>query len=308
MDDFALRAPTDADLPALVALFREAARERGIEPTTTEQDIRRRWGAPSVVVERNHRVAVAGARLVGHVGVEQQTGSDQAHSGGYVLPEYRGRGIGAALLGWAIKQARTFDGVADFRTHASAEIPASVALIEGWGGFEHIRSWFRMVNRAPAAIGAPEFPNGIELRVLEGDEFIDAFVAAYDGSFVDHFNFHPADREQIAYFVKEEPDFDPTLAPFAFDGERLAGFCMTWLIKGGATLRGDLGPIGTMRSHRGIGLGRALLRNGTRNLAARGALEVELGVDSENPNGAVRLYESNGYERTHEGRSYRLKL
>jgi len=84
--------------------------------------------------------------------------------------------------------------------------------------------------------------------------------------------------------------------------------CNTELLTGASVLRGDLGPIGTMRAYRGIGLGRALLRHGTRDLAARGAQEVVLGVDSENPNGAVRLYSGHGYEVTHEGRAYRLAL
>lgn len=57
-----------------------------------------------------------------------------------------------------------------------------------------------------------------------------------------------------------------------------------------------------------LGLGRALLRHGTRELARRGAAEVMLGIDSENPNGAVRLYPGNGYEVTNEGRVYRMKI
>ena len=49
---------------------------------------------------------------------------------------------------------------------------------------------------------------------------------------------------------------------------------------------------------RGIGLGRALLRHGLLELAARGAIDVGLGVDSKNPSGAVGLYERNGFEHT----------
>ena len=208
----------------------------------------------------------------------------------------------------ALVDSSAVDGVVEFRTGAGAERADAIDLIEGWGGFEHIRSWFRMVHNSPGNIAEPEFPPGIEVRTLEGDELIDTWCAAYDGSFIDHFNFHPVPREDVAYWVNEDPDFDPSLVLFAFDGDTLAGYCNDELIKGGTILRGELGPIGTMRSHRGIGLGRALLRLGTRELAARGCEEVSLGVDSENPNGAVRLYASNGYEQTHEGRSYRLKL
>ena len=73
--------------------------------------------------------------------------------------------------------------------------------------------------------------------------------------------------------------------------------------RGGIT-RGHIGPLGTTRAFRGIGLGRALLRHGVQELAARGAKEVGLGVDSENPNSAVGLYERNGFERTTELRVF----
>jgi mycothiol synthase len=45
-----------------------------------------------------------------------------------------------------------------------------------------------------------------------------------------------------------------------------------------------------------------------RALAARGVVEVRLGVDTQNPSGAVRLYEANGFEQTQEGRVYRIDV
>ncbi|MGH7338503.1 MAG: GNAT family N-acetyltransferase, partial [Myxococcota bacterium] len=60
----------------------------------------------------------------------------------------------------------------------------------------------------------------------------------------------------------------------------------------GTVARAHLGPIGTMRSHRGIGLGRALLRHTVAALAARGATPIEL-LDALVAD-HVRLYRRNG--------------
>ena len=60
---------------------------------------------------------------------------------------------------------------------------------------------------------------------------------------------------------------------------------------------GDWGWIGTLAvrpAWRRRGLGRALLLEGFRRFAASGESHVALGVDSENPSGATRLYESVG--------------
>jgi ribosomal protein S18 acetylase RimI-like enzyme len=55
--------------------------------------------------------------------------------------------------------------------------------------------------------------------------------------------------------------------------------------------------------HRGLGIGRALLRRVFAELAARGRTSVKLNVDGDNRSGATRLYEQEGMTR---GRSYQF--
>jgi ribosomal protein S18 acetylase RimI-like enzyme len=52
--------------------------------------------------------------------------------------------------------------------------------------------------------------------------------------------------------------------------------------------------LGVLEAHRGIGIGRALLRRVFAELAGRGRTIVKLNVDGENRTGATRLYESEG--------------
>jgi mycothiol synthase len=305
MSTFDMRPSRDSDVPAIVDIWRISSAERGMPARTTESDLRIERSRPNFDPETMTRVAVVDARVVGVAAIEHQ--AEQAYANGYVVPEYRGRGIGAALMRWAHDRARALDGVTEFWASAAVEVPGGVELIESFG-LEHVRSWFRMRHGAPASVDAPAWPDGIALRALEGDELLDALVAGYDGSFVDHFNFHPAQRDEWEHFVKNDPSFDPSLSFVAYHGDELAGMCMTQLHQTTDGMEAELGPIGTLRAYRGIGLGRALLRHGTRALAERGARAVTLGVDTQNPSGAVRLYASEGYERTHEGRSFRKEL
>lgn len=55
--------------------------------------------------------------------------------------------------------------------------------------------------------------------------------------------------------------------------------------------------LGTRRGYRRRGLGRAMLLAGLRVLEQAGMDDAKLGVDAENPSGALRLYESVGFGR-----------
>jgi mycothiol synthase len=57
---------------------------------------------------------------------------------------------------------------------------------------------------------------------------------------------------------------------------------------------GMVAAIGVRRPWRGRGLGRALLLHTFGEFRRRGVNRITLGVDSENPTGATKLYESVG--------------
>src|SRR3712207_8299806 len=67
--------------------------------------------------------------------------------------------------------------------------------------------------------------------------------------------------------------------------------------------RSTLFPYTTLfRSYRKIGLGRALLLAGLHRLKADGMETAALGVDAENPTGALGLYESTGFMKSERDR------
>jgi GNAT superfamily N-acetyltransferase len=89
----------------------------------------------------------------------------------------------------------------------------------------------------------------------------------------------------------------------AWDGDEVVGGVLGWI---DAELNEELGVkrgftegIFTRRPWRGRGVAGALIVRNLRLLRERGMTEAALGVDAENPSGALRLYERFGF-REHD--------
>jgi RimJ/RimL family protein N-acetyltransferase len=104
MAEFAIRPALPADAPALARLFALVAAERdriGTEPPVDIDDRTKQFASTADAAI----VAVAGGRIVGHVHVEVSH-SGTGEIGMLVDANWRGRGVGSALLPAAIQWAR----------------------------------------------------------------------------------------------------------------------------------------------------------------------------------------------------------
>jgi ribosomal protein S18 acetylase RimI-like enzyme len=88
------------------------------------------------------------------------------------------------------------------------------------------------------------------------------------------------------------PRLDPSLPVAAWSGDRVAGFALNYPKRMGDW--GWVSVLGVDPDWRRQGLGLALLRESFARFHAAGETTVALGVDSENPTGATRLYERAG--------------
>jgi mycothiol synthase len=299
---FTLRAPTNEDIPALVALEHVWDQMVGSWRVTTADDLMQIWQQPGFDRDRMAIVAETGDRIVGEFVLDPPE-VGKMRSRGFVHPDARGRGIGTALMRAGIGVAREM-GVETLFTHSEEEV--SFELFKAHG-FTYARTFIKMVNTDPKNAGPVDWPDGTRPVPLQGTALVEAVVEALNGSFVDHWNFTPAEAEKVAHEL-EDPAEDPALWLVALgENDAVAGCCICHL-QAGDVVRGHLGPIGTTRAYRGIGLGRAMLRHGVRQLADLGAVAVTLGVDMENPNGALGLYERNGFRREGALRVFELSL
>jgi mycothiol synthase len=165
-------------------------------------------------------------------------------------------------------------------------------------GYRLVRHSFRMQIELDEVPPGPEWPEGFAVRtMLEGEErrFYDAQLA----SFADTWMFSPEPYEAWRHWMVDEPNFDPSLWFVAEKRDELGGIVIARAPESEPGV-GWVRILGVIPEHRQQGLAQALLRHTFREFASRGFNAVALGVDAENPTGAVRVYERAGMhvERT----------
>jgi len=144
--------------------------------------------------------------------------------------------------------------------------------------------WRELDSEPPA----PAWPDGFSVRTFElrdGEAvhaLLDEAYRGWDAGYVAIAHAHWA-RAMIG-----DSEFDPALWFLAEHDGALAGCALHWNT-------GWLKDLAVREQERGRGIGRALVLTGFQACARRGVSRVGLKVDSANPTGAQRLYESLGF-------------
>jgi ribosomal protein S18 acetylase RimI-like enzyme len=117
-------------------------------------------------------------------------------------------------------------------------------------------------------------------------------------AFRDHWGHSESTEEDYQRWI-HSPDFQPQLWQVAWAGDEVAGMVLNYIDRGYneefKRRRGWTDPICVRRPWRKQGLAKALIVRSMRLLQEQGMTEAGLGVDAQNPNGALRLYESLGF-------------
>jgi len=153
-------------------------------------------------------------------------------------------------------------------------------------------------------------PDGIELRPVTPDLHRTIFAAESE-AFSDHWGSqYWGDDVFRSTFARSE--LDTSLWVVAWDGDEVAGVVQNWVWpEENATLgvrRGWLHHISVRRPWRRRGLARAISAASLARLREAGLDDAMLGVDSENANGALGLYESLGFTVHQRSAVYRRSI
>lgn len=260
----------------------------------TAEELREEW--EGLDLARDAWVAVADGRIAG-VMHRYDLRDGRVLADGYVHPELTGRGAGARLLE-AVEQ-RAGELAED--VPAGARVTVETAHLVGdprapkllaCRGYEHVRTFFRMVAHLGDAPPQPSWPPGLELRPLDPVRDGPQVQAAIDEAFAREWGYSRRPYDEWFQKVLGVPRFDPELCLVVWDGDELAAVSINYPKR-----MGNWGWIGTLAVRppwRRRGLGLALLLESFRRFHGRGERVVALGVDAENPTGATRLYERAG--------------
>jgi ribosomal protein S18 acetylase RimI-like enzyme len=271
---------------ALVAeLLVEDERSFGQDPKVASEDVLA-WWLRTDLEHNSWLVEEADGRPVAGGWIEPLGG--WAFAVGSVRPGAKSRGLGSWLIDRSEGRARELE-LGILRQATLGVDPKARALFEGRDYREARRHWDMVIDLE----GAPPAPQLPEVLAIDTFELEDAraFHAASSEAFADEWGHSPMAFEEWWAMRSEDPAFDPTLWFVVRDNDELAAVMRCEAGRHGG---GFVGMLGVRKPWRRQGLGLALLLHAFHEFQKRGLTRVSLGVDSENPTGATRLYERAG--------------
>ena len=262
-------------------------------------------------------VAEVDGVMVGHATcdwVDATDGVREYRSRGAVDPAWRRRGIGGELLGDVQHRQRVLAATHDTdrpRVHGTftKELNVGSIALAHRAGYEAVR-WFFDMERPGLDRNLPPvkpLPDGIEVRPVTDDQ-LGAIWKADIEAFRDHWGGHDTSDAALQRFL-DAPDNDPTLWVVAWEGDEVvaASINVIYAHENAETSRrrGWLESVFTRRAWRRRGIAGGLIDRSFHLLAGRGMDTAALGVDADNPSGALHLYESHGFAVTERGTAWR---
>jgi mycothiol synthase len=290
------RRPTLQDAPQILALMVACDLAVLGESDSTLSELTADLAAPGVDNERGGRLVTGSdGAVVGWL----WTRSD-VDAGEVFLDLYS---VDSDVLRWLMARGREY--VAEVAGQWGREVTlaaGSYAHDEVYGGvlrdegLEVVRSFWQMRRPLDASVTrVAELAPGVRIRLVDAADPADLAVVhrVHEESFVDHWNHTTRPFDAWYERFKDSAGLDFSQWWLAeVDGEP-AG-----LLIGNNSHdeinQGYVDTLGVLRQYRGRGVAKSLLYHAFADSARRGRDRIGLGVDSESPTGATRLYEAVG--------------
>ena len=309
----------EADHPLMAAVLEGSKDADKIERVDTAEDIARAYGHLTTCDPYSDMLfAEVDGRVIGYNRVtwrQEYDGKRVYVNFGFLLPAWRRLGIGTAMMLWSESRLRSIasspprDGARAFESYAADTEIAAAALLKSLG-YSAVRHGFRMVRRLMGEIPGVPLPEGLEVRPVLPEQYRTIWQANEE-AFRDHWAARPRSEEEYQLWLKE-PHFNPSLWMVAWDGAQVAGMVLNFINAAENTAysrrRGYTGVVCVRRPWRRRGLAKAVLARSVSFLREQGMEEAALSVDTANPNGALQLYESLGYQVVKQNSIYQKPL
>ncbi len=293
---YELRAPAPSDMDAVAAVLIADELDDAGQIVLGADFVHAEWSRVGDLAT-DAWVAIDDAEaIIGYAQVVLEE-PDLADSWGIVHPEHRGRGVGTALLDRLVERApdlATAPSSLRLRHGINAADEAAAAMLRS-RGFRPIHHFWHMQIDLAGTVEPGPSPEGIDIGGIEQGRDLATIHALLEAAFVDDRSHHPASFDRWVEEATSTPGYDPTLWLMARD----AGVPVGVITGSEAEDRGWVDYLAVSASHRGRGIGPALLRRSFAMFAERGVRRVLVSVDAENPTGATAVYERVGMRIVH---------
>jgi len=310
------RTLTRDDAGALAELSAAAEAVDQVGEHESAEDIAEEFDSPAMDAQDGTYGALVDGRLVAAGTVYARTTAHPVHAmffWGQVHPEFRRRGLGTAVVDWALGAGaritrRRFPGATcELQVGALDTLAGNNALLTA-RGFTIDRYEFAMELRLSGReAGKSEIPDGFTLLTYD-DSLSEEFRETHNTAFVSD---HPGSTIQT---VESWPhvvgtgtaSFEQELSFGLRDAETgtLAGYLFSRYYKATTEATGQrelyLNYIGTRREYRGRGVASTLINAAVDGAAARGFDSASLHVYADNPSGALGVYQRAGFTVRHK--------
>jgi mycothiol synthase len=309
----------EVDYPAMAAVIAGSKEVDGLEWAQSVEDVARTYRhLVNCDANRDMLFVEVGGEVVGYGRVwweRELEGKWRYQHFAHLLPAWRGKGIRRTMLRHNERRLREIaaehpaDGPRLFEAWASdTETHWGSLLVDE--GYEAVRHGFEMVRPDLEDIPDLPLPEGLEVRPVEPEQ-IDVIWEAAREAFRDHWGETEWHEEWLEEW-KESPTFQPHLWQVAWDGDEVAGMVLNFVNheenQEYERRRGYTETICVRRPWRRRGLAKALIARSFQVVKDLGMTEAALGVDTENPNGALQLYKSMGFRPVKQHTTYRKPM
>jgi ribosomal protein S18 acetylase RimI-like enzyme len=234
-----------------------------------------------------------GGTIVGWGFLESQAGYSWQ-----VLPELRGSSVDAEIARWAHDATLRWRGENNLDASCGTEVFADdglrIAILEAMGYRQH-GAEFVAFKRALGDIPAPSLPEGWAARAITEVDIDSRATCQYEA-------FSPGSRttpQTWRAMMASAPGYRQALDTVVVTPEGVvAAAAMCWLDE-----RNRIGlfePVATRPAYQRRGVGKALMLQGLRALAARGMTQAFVGTNASNT-AARALYTSVGFQPRNHG-------
>ncbi|MFD1718716.1 GNAT family N-acetyltransferase [Georgenia deserti] len=317
------RAATAADVETVLALYRAAGAVDHPYFVVPRHEVTGKFSSSTVDPARDTMMAItpsgdvvaAGSATLG----AGRATEVQTFIAGTVHPNWRGRGLGRELARWQVDRARQQLAGVD------SDLPGSIgnftedhqddvlALMARFG--LQTRRYFTEMEWHGGHVPDVAVPDDVRI-VPFTRELSEATRHARNDAFRDHWGSQPTHEERWSQNLVDNEHFRPDLSRVVVEkaagGPRVLAFAMAsvdeenWAVRGWRVAYVDL--IGVRRERRGQRLAPAVMAAQMRAVRDAGLDGTILDVDTENPTGALGLYERMGYTPAHRGRALLLEI